>query len=48
MEGNLEECRRHIESKYIPALDHSQISSLGEQKASFQHAQRHPVVGKPL
>jgi hypothetical protein len=48
MEGNLEECRRHIESKYIPALGHSQISSLGEQKASFQHAQRHPVVGKQL
>jgi hypothetical protein len=48
MEGNLEEYRRHIDSKYTPALDHSQISSLGEQKASFQHAQHHPVVSIKL
>lgn len=42
-----QECRKaHNESKQIPASGHSQISSLGGQKASSQHAQPHPVVAK--
>jgi hypothetical protein len=33
---------------YAPASGHNQISSLGGQKTSFQHAQPHPVCSKTI